>query len=660
MNENVPLTLFTSVNNISVYGLFDDEVSPWNNYPYQWNVDISVKSQSHSDPFTTRPFVYNGLDINIGNWLIFPNSMAVQIIAIISQTDSNLSVIVEDVGLYNLLNNPALDGQGIGNISPTNDFNCIVVSNNSDGVPIFSYLNDYSIPINLINTVSNRFSFKNPTQDYILKYQNPNNFAVGDIIYLDANGQYHKSASVNEESTRSVGSVTSINQPKDGYFTFRPIGRYVKNLPNLPGLLGERLYVSNVAGQLSNTVPFGNSIPVYIKITYNSAIFAATSGASSSGTGNLVITGNSIYSTGTNDDINLFPDGVGQVNVSSIINSNNNRIINLSDPIDNNDAATKSYVLAVAQGLQPKKSVYCATIEDLDATFTSSFQNGALTSNQYSSFVLDGILVPLNSRVLVKNQLNEIENGIYVLIQQGGVSVPWILTRATDFNGIPPAGTVNSNDFVFVEEGIVNADTGWILTSSNPISINITPLIWTQFSSAGVVQAGFGLTKYGTLLSVNSQDLIDVSGGLSTVSSGNNSLISVAVDTSTALEIHNNKLRINPIIAGTGLNISNSTGQLSISNVQTSIDTLGNIQAGTWNGNPISISKGGTGQTIVGPSNSVLSSTASTTEWSYRVQYYEGVTPPSSAIDGDKWYNIISGVLFTKITDLTGSHWVEL
>jgi phage-related tail fiber protein len=56
--------------------------------------------------------------------------------------------------------------------------------------------------------------------------------------------------------------------------------------------------------------------------------------------------------------------------------------------------------------------------------------------------------------------------------------------------------------FTFVAEGTASADTGWVLTTNDPIVLGTTALTFTQFSGAGQITAGAGLTKTGSQIDV--------------------------------------------------------------------------------------------------------------------------------------------------------------
>lgn len=281
MSDYVPKTILVNITSIADHAVWHDAGNlndPWINYPYQWQVTFNVTPQAHSDPNTPTPFTYTGLDIAVGDWIIFTDVryLAVQIVSIISQTDSTLVVIVEDVDRFNLYNDPTQTGVGIGIVSPPGIYDTVVFSIGADGMPSFANFPSYTIPIDAAVEINNRFQFRNYARDFVRVYQPNNHFTVNMPIYLDSLGVYHASQANAAAVQRTVGVVSSVNQPGTGWFTYRPIARLVNNLPTLPGAPGDVLYADAVAGQLTSTAPTPYTKPIYLKINNTSALLLAS------------------------------------------------------------------------------------------------------------------------------------------------------------------------------------------------------------------------------------------------------------------------------------------------------------------------------------------------------------------------------------------------
>jgi hypothetical protein len=187
--------------------------------------------------------------------------------------------------------------------------------------------------------------------------------------------------------------------------------------------------------------------------------------------------------------------------MSSQLAMGNNKITGLATPTLTTDAATKGYVDSAIQGIDTKMACHVATTGPL--TLATDFEDGD---------TIDGHVINTGQRVLIKNQTNGIENGIYIVNSTGSP------TRSTDLD----TGSSAAGVFTFIEKGTVNADIGYICSSNSGSDVVGTDsLTFVQFSSAGVVEAGTGLTKTGNILSVNaSQTQITSVGSLTSLSTG--------------------------------------------------------------------------------------------------------------------------------------------
>lgn len=191
-----------------------------------------------------------------------------------------------------------------------------------------------------------------------------------------------------------------------------------------------------------------------------------------------------------------------------------------ADPTAPLHAATKEYVDSVASGLNAKAACKYATTANIVSL------SGLIT--------VDGPAVSAGDRILVKNQLTQSQNGIY--IADPG---PW--TRATDLD----TGTEAVSAFTFITSGSTNSSTGWVQLTPAPITIGVTSLVFTQFSGPGTYTADgqgiilsgnqFQLQLDGTTLSKSGLGLKVATGGIS-----------------------NNEINASASIAYSKLNLSNS------------------------------------------------------------------------------------------------------
>jgi hypothetical protein len=163
---------------------------------------------------------------------------------------------------------------------------------------------------------------------------------------------------------------------------------------------------------------------------------------------------------------------------SSAVSINAQRLTSVADPTAAQDAATKAYVDALAQGLDTKAS--CRLV--------STTNMGTLGGAQ----VIDGIVTQTGDRLLIVGQTTASQNGIYI-----GSGINWL--RAPDAD---TSAKVTSGMYVFVTEGTANADSGWALITPDPIVLGTTALTFTQVTGAGQITAGAGLTKSGNTLNV--------------------------------------------------------------------------------------------------------------------------------------------------------------
>ena len=232
---------------------------------------------------------------------------------------------------------------------------------------------------------------------------------------------------------------------------------------------------------------------------------------------------------------NMLNDATDAATASKLVKRDASGNAKVATPTDSAHIATKGYVDSARQGLDVKQSVRVA-----------STANVAIATALEAGDVIDGVTLVAGDRVLLKNQTTTSENGIYVAVASGAAS------RSTDANGTADTGELKPGTFAFVEEGTVNFDSGFVISTDGTITVGTTGITWTQFSGAGSFEAGDGLSKSGTQVNVN-------------VTSNRTAITADAIDIS-----------------------ANYVGQSSIT-------TLGTITTGVWNGTDVAVADGGTG-----------------------------------------------------------------
>jgi hypothetical protein len=247
---------------------------------------------------------------------------------------------------------------------------------------------------------------------------------------------------------------------------------------------------------------------------------------------------------------NALNDATDAATASKLVKRDGNGNIKVATPTDAAHAATKGYVDAARQGLDVKQSVRAATTAAVN--IANELEEGDTLDTS--------VTLVAGDRVLVKNQGTASQNGIYV-VQESGAAV-----RAADANGTTDTGEVSGGTFTFVEEGTLNADAGFVVSSNGLIAVGTDAMNWVQFSGAGAVVAGDGLTKDGTTIN--------------------------AVGTSGRISVSANAIDIDSTYVG-----------------QSTITTLGTITTGVWNGTDIAVADGGTGASTAASARTNLGAT---------------------------------------------------
>ena len=195
------------------------------------------------------------------------------------------------------------------------------------------------------------------------------------------------------------------------------------------------------------------------------------------------------------------------------------------DPTTNLQVATKQYVdTLVSSGITyhtPVKYEVPDSTGNLNATYNNGASGvGATLTNAGAlvAFTPDGTVASVNDRILVYNQTNQAENGVYVVTTVGSGSVAWVLTRASDADTYvlkSPNGLGNGDAF-FITSGATGAGETYVCNTVGVITFGTTAITFVQISATQIYSAGTGLTLTGTQFSITNTAVTPTSYGSAT------------------------------------------------------------------------------------------------------------------------------------------------
>jgi len=199
-------------------------------------------------------------------------------------------------------------------------------------------------------------------------------------------------------------------------------------------------------------------------------------------------------------------------------------------PIINTDIVNKLYADSIASGINFHAACQYGTTANLG---TVTYNNGSsgvgatiTNAGTQAALIIDGYTftgtdVTNATRVLIKNQTTQSQNGIYTITNQGSGSTNWVLTRATDYD-TSGSGTneVDQGDFILVIGGTANQNTSWVQQTPLPITIGTTNIVFLQFAAPSGGVSSFNAGTTGFTPNTATSGAITLSGTLNVANGG--------------------------------------------------------------------------------------------------------------------------------------------
>jgi hypothetical protein len=449
------------------------EGSPSKKY-YRWEITFTVTAQAHGSHLTRDDFQYNGLDVQVGDWIAgATDGKCLKIISISAKTRESVTCIVEDWLRYNTF--AVTTGNGIFGSGAA-----VVFTLNENGYPMLDPL-PTSVTTSFYPTVMSRFQYLNPQVNYVLEKTN-HGFIKGDVIAVTETGFVKANALT---ADRMVGVVTESG-PGPNYFMILPNNRIIDFDPNIPGSQGEYIYV-DTDGTLTNVATSTGKVAFLNIQSSEPTVLTGDQGNPQITDGYAIsINGYSITLTGAN----------GNATVSEIVSlinaeTSNTQVVAESLPLENTIVSNElEAIYGLVGGYSPFSAYFNTGSGNTLVNFTSNGSVYATVSTPQDMAVdiaaanIANLVVSATATVLTLTELNgnavtitngNAESGGYFFVGESNISGLPASTSATNASKIRLTRS-NGGEILIYEDSTLWQDQTGIFsghTGSLPLAMNI-------------------------------------------------------------------------------------------------------------------------------------------------------------------------------------------
>jgi len=438
---------------------------------YRWSVVMDVDTQSHSSYLTRDPGLYNGMDVNVGQWISNSTTgQAWQIISIEAKTSTTVIAIVQDIYRYNTFrNNPA-----------PNTGTYIIFNIGDTGIPEIDPVPSGGVSADFGINLTSRFEYINLQYDYPL-YQAANTFALNEVIAADSSTNSFVLSSASNRIV--VGRVTSISDTIPGWFTINPVQKIVDFLNYLPGDIGDIIYTSLVTPGEITITPGGAEI--YVKLRNNTSSISYSTAPGPTTPANVFQ---------LNDfDITVGGTGIDTDVISAVNLETANTGVTASLVLYPTIVSTNNLLVSGFYGepvLWASSSPAVATINGVTVTF-----NIVSTDVGYTDYARPVQMAQSINNAAIPNIVASTDGPLVLVVTNTAGGAITIVNITSDINAVPVAGAASGTGLALSTPASTNFRIQF--TAVDARAINFIDVIGTTVDDFGLISVENGVKACG-------------------------------------------------------------------------------------------------------------------------------------------------------------------